>query len=71
LFLAENGKAKFVPVETGIADQKDIEITSGVTKDVTVITGPFRVLRTIKNGADIKVIEQPKFGMKDASDSDQ
>lgn len=50
VFVVEEGKARFIPVETGIADQKNIEITAGIAKGDTVITGPFRTLRSIKNG---------------------
>jgi len=54
VFIVDGEKAKFIPVETGIADQKNIEITSGLKDDQTVITGPFRTLRSIKDGELIK-----------------
>ncbi|PWB72037.1 hypothetical protein C3F09_07235 [candidate division GN15 bacterium] len=50
VFLIKNGKAEFVEVQTGIADQKNIEVLSGVQSGDSVISGPYRVLRTIKNG---------------------
>jgi len=54
VYVLENGKVKFVQVETGITGESDIEITSGVTQDMEVITGPSRVLRTLKEGATVK-----------------
>jgi len=54
-FIVKNGKAKFIPVETGIADQKDVEITRGISPGDTVITGPYRILRTLKNGEEIEI----------------
>lgn len=54
VFIAKEGQAKFVEVTTGIADQKDIEITSGLSKDDKVITGPYRTLRVIKDGEYIE-----------------
>ncbi len=60
VFLAKDGKAVFTPIETGIADQKNIEIISGLSENDTVITGPFKTLRTIKNNDDIKVEKQFK-----------
>lgn len=54
VFVVKNGEAKFVPVETGIADQKSIEVVMGVNESDTVITGPFRTLRSIKNGDKIE-----------------
>ncbi|UCD94609.1 MAG: efflux RND transporter periplasmic adaptor subunit [Candidatus Zixiibacteriota bacterium] len=62
VFVVDEGKAKFVRVETGIADQKDIEVTSGLSTGDVVITGPYKVLRTIKNGEDVKTIEKPGNG---------
>ncbi|MEW5924770.1 MAG: efflux RND transporter periplasmic adaptor subunit [Candidatus Zixiibacteriota bacterium] len=50
VFIEKDGQAKFVEVATGIADQKDIEITSGLSKGDMVITGPYRTLRIIKEG---------------------
>ena len=47
-------KVKFVPVETGITGESDIEIVSGLQPNVEVITGPSRVLRTLKDGDTVK-----------------
>ncbi|MFZ5980341.1 MAG: efflux RND transporter periplasmic adaptor subunit [Candidatus Zixiibacteriota bacterium] len=56
VFLLKDGKAHFVPVKTGIADQKDIEISTGITVGDSVITGPYRILRTLKDGDNVKVV---------------
>ncbi|MEE8417051.1 MAG: efflux RND transporter periplasmic adaptor subunit, partial [candidate division Zixibacteria bacterium] len=47
IFIAENSEAKFVPVRTGIRDQQYVEITSGLSENDSVITGSYRILRTI------------------------
>jgi HlyD family secretion protein len=54
VFLLKDGKAKFVAIETGIADQQNMEILSGVAENDIVITGPFQTLRTLKNGERVK-----------------
>lgn len=55
VYILENGrKAKFVPVTTGITGESDIEILSGVTAGMEVITGPSRVLKTLKDGTTVK-----------------
>ena len=55
VYILENGKkAKFVPVTTGITGESDIEITSGVNAGMEVITGPSRVLKTLKDGTTVK-----------------
>ncbi|MFL6229529.1 MAG: efflux RND transporter periplasmic adaptor subunit [Pyrinomonadaceae bacterium] len=54
VYVVENGKVKFIPVETGIAGESEIEITSGLKESQEVITGPSRVMRTLKDGATVK-----------------
>lgn len=55
VFVIKGGKAHFVAISTGIADQKNIEVTTGLAAGDSVITGPYRVLRTVKEGDPIKV----------------
>jgi HlyD family secretion protein len=55
VFVIRNKKAVFVPVETGIAGTTDIEVTNGLKEGDEIITGSYKVLRTLKNGASIKV----------------
>lgn len=55
VYILENGrKVKFVPVTTGITGESDIEVTSGVTIGMEIITGPSRVLKTLKEGTTVK-----------------
>ena len=54
VFVFRDGKARFVQIETGIADRKNIEISSGLEEGDSVIAGPYRVLRTVKDGDDIQ-----------------
>ncbi len=55
VFVIEDGKALFVEVVTGIADQQDIEITSGLSDSVEIIIGPYKMLRKLKHGDLVKV----------------
>ena len=55
VFVVRNKKAVFVPVETGIAGTTDIEVSSGLKEGDEIITGSYKVLRTLKNGATVKV----------------
>jgi HlyD family secretion protein len=52
--LDKNNKVKFVEVTTGITGESDIEITSGLQAGAEVITGPSRVLKTLKDGSSVK-----------------
>jgi HlyD family secretion protein len=62
VFIVEEEKAEFVPVKTGIMSETDVEILKGLSKDDRVITGPFRVLRDLKDGQRIKEEEKEKKG---------
>ncbi|MCJ7507223.1 MAG: efflux RND transporter periplasmic adaptor subunit [candidate division Zixibacteria bacterium] len=55
VFVIKDHKAVFIPVETGIADQQNIEIKSGLKDDDMVITGSYKILRTLKNRAKVKL----------------
>jgi len=51
VFVNENGKAKLRVVETGIQDDTNIEIVSGLNKDDKIITGPYNMVsKTLKPG---------------------
>jgi HlyD family secretion protein len=58
VYVLDGNKVKFLPVETGITGESDIEIVSGLPPNVEVITGPSRVLRTLKEGPAVKKQEK-------------
>lgn len=47
-------RARFVPVKTGITGSTDIEVVSGLTEGQEVVTGPYKTLRILKDGALLK-----------------
>ena len=47
-------KVRFVEVVTGITGESDIEITNGLKAGDEVVTGPSRVLKTLKDGTSVK-----------------
>jgi HlyD family secretion protein len=55
VFILRNHKAEFVPVDTGIAGTTDIEVIKGLKEGDEIITGSYKVLRTLRPGASIKV----------------
>jgi HlyD family secretion protein len=55
-------RAKFVPVTTGITGSTDIEILSGLQDGQEIVTGPYKILRGLKNGALLKRDKQPVAG---------
>jgi len=55
VFILSEGKAKMVPVETGISDFENMEIISGVTLGDKIIKGPFiAVSKKLKEGDLVK-----------------
>jgi len=48
-------RVKFVPVKTGITGATDIEVVSGLADGDEIVTGRYKVLRTLKAGTAIKV----------------
>lgn len=60
LFVNENGVAKMVEVKTGISDYDNIEIVSGISDTVEVVTGPFLVVsKRLKDGDRIRPAQKP------------
>ena len=54
-FILRDGFVKFVPVEIGITGENDFEVLEGLDEGETVVTGPFRILRELKDGAQVEV----------------
>ena len=56
VFVIRNKKdAVFVPVTTGISGTTDIEVNSGLKEGDEIVTGSYKVLRTLRNGASVKI----------------
>jgi HlyD family secretion protein len=57
--VAANNKAEFRKVETGITGATDIEVTKGLNPGDEIVTGSYQVIRSLKNGASVKVDNKP------------
>jgi HlyD family secretion protein len=55
VFVIRNKKAQFVPVTTGIAGTSDIEVLNGLNEGDEVITGSYKILRTLRSGSSVKI----------------
>jgi HlyD family secretion protein len=47
-------RVKFVTITTGITGATDIEVLSGLKEGDEIVTGPFKTLRTLKDGSLVK-----------------
>jgi len=54
VFKLDGNKVQFVPITTGITGDTDIEVTSGLTEEDEIVTGPFKELRNLKSNTVIK-----------------
>lgn len=57
IFVARQGRAVFLPVETGIAGERYFEALTGVEEGDLIITGPFSEVRNLGDGDAIRVVD--------------
>ncbi len=55
VFVIRSGKAEFVQVDTGITGTSDIEVVKGLKEGDEIVTGSYKVLRTLRNGVSVRV----------------
>lgn len=61
VFINDNGTAKLKVVKTGIQDDTNIEIVSGLAEGDQIITGPYNVVsKTLNAGDKVEVISDKK-----------
>jgi HlyD family secretion protein len=58
VFKIHDGKAEFVQVTTGITGATDIEVLSGLNDGDQIITGSYKIIRTLRNSAKVKIDNQ-------------
>ncbi len=68
VFIINDGFVKFMPVELGIAGEDDFEVLAGLEAGQKIVIGPFRILRELKDGAQIEVIDKSKNRRSQKSD---
>ena len=56
----EAGKARFRAIKTGLLGELSVEVTSGLSGGETIIIGPFKALRELKDGDAVKQEEAKK-----------
>lgn len=65
VYAVENGKSKAIKVTTGIQDNRNIHVKSGLQEDQVIITGPYQTLtRKLKGGEEVEEMENPQSDKK-------
>lgn len=59
VFVVKEGRVRFVPVKTGAADELHVEVESGLDAAARVVTGPYRTLKTLKDGERVRWEAKP------------
>lgn len=59
VFLVKGEKAVFQAVETGITGATDIEVTKGLSDGDQIVTGSYKIIRTLRPDAKVKVDNKP------------
>ncbi len=59
VFIFKDGHAHFTQVETGIKGDQEIQVKSGLNEGDEIITGPYKTLRTLKDGDQVKREAKP------------
>jgi HlyD family secretion protein len=55
VFVVRNKRAVFVPIETGVSGTTDIEVMKGLQQGDEIVTGSYKVLRSLRNGASVRI----------------
>lgn len=58
VFVIAAEQARFRQVQTGITGSTDIEVVNGIKEGEEIITGSYKVIRTLRNQAKVKVDNQ-------------
>lgn len=69
VFVIRDGVARFAKISTGISGRKDIEVTDGLKQDDSVVSGPYSILRTLKDGDEVKAIKNEGNGKDSAQNN--
>jgi HlyD family secretion protein len=57
VFVVREGKATFVPVQTGVTGREHFEVVTGLSEKDSVVAGPYEAIRTLENGATVRRLQ--------------
>jgi len=66
VYVMEGGKAAFRAIKTGLMGELNVEVVSGLKGGESLVTGPFKALRELKGGEEIRVEKKKKTDKKES-----
>jgi HlyD family secretion protein len=67
VYVVENGEIRFQKVKTGLLGELSLEVLEGLEGGETIVTGPFRALRTLKPGDRVREETEAERGAPGAA----
>jgi HlyD family secretion protein len=64
VFVVEGGRAVFRKATTGIKGELDVEVLDGLKEGEEIVVGPFRALRELKEGTQVRVDNRERPGLE-------
>lgn len=59
VFVFDKGQVRLRPIETGLSDERRVEVFAGLELDDKIVVGPFRALDTLEDGMVVRVEASP------------
>ncbi len=60
VYALADGRVRFVPIETGLAGELEIEVEHGLAEGESVVSGPFKTLRTLEEGDRVREMSEER-----------
>ncbi len=61
VFVYRDGTAHLTPVKLGISDDTSVEVLEGLSEGDTILVGPFKVLKKLKDGERVKISTKKEY----------
>lgn len=60
VFVVDGNQVRLQPIETGVSDERRVEVVAGLEVGDRLVIGPFRALDTLEDGASVRIEPSPE-----------